>query len=132
MCFLGNIGYSKGAHVLHEIALTVGDRLKIVIIGKLDPSYSHEKLSVHGRYSRDQISDLAKHYSIDFWFLPSIWPETFSYATHECLATKLPVFVFDIGAQGYTVRSYSKGIILPLSISTIELIEKLYNFKHLV
>jgi hypothetical protein len=132
MGVLGSIVYSKGAQVLHEIARTVGDKLKIVIIGELDPSYSHEKLSAHGRYSRDQIGDLAKHYSIDFWFLPSLWPETFSYATHECLATELPVFAFDIGAQGDAVRSYSKGIVLPLSISTIELIEKLCNFKHLM
>ena len=132
MGVLGSIVYSKGAQVLHEIARTAGDRLKIVIIGELDSSYSHEKLSEHGRYSRDQISDLAKGYSIDFWFLPSIWPETFSYTTHECIATELPVFAFDIGAQGDTVRSYSKGIVLPPSISTTELIDKLCNFKHFV
>ena len=132
MGVLGSIVYNKGAQILYEIARTVGDGLKIVIIGELDPSYSHEKMSVHGRFSRDQISDLAKHYSIDFWLIPSIWPETISYATHECLATELPVFAFDIGAQGDTVRNYSKGIVLPLSISTPELIQKLFNFKKFV
>lgn len=129
MGVLGSIAYTKGAKILHEIAQAVGDRFKIVIIGELDPNYSHETLSVHGRFSRDQISDLAKHYSIDFWFIPSIWPETFSYTTHECIATGLPVFAFDIGAQGDTVRSYSNGVVLPLSISTSDLIQKFFEFR---
>jgi glycosyltransferase involved in cell wall biosynthesis len=37
--------------------------------------------------------------------MPSVWPETYSFATREALATGLPVFAFDIGAQGEAVRA---------------------------
>ncbi len=45
--------------------------------------------------------------------MPSIWPETFSFVTHEMLATGLPVFGFDIGAQGEALRRAPNGVAIP-------------------
>ena len=42
-----------------------------------------------------------------------IWPETFSYTTHEAVATGLPVLAFDIGAQGETVARVPNGVPVP-------------------
>lgn len=122
---LGSIGYNKGAKILFDLAEVAGDRLSIVIIGVIDPEYKHSKLQVHGRFKRDEITDLTERYSINRWLLPSIWPETFSYTTHECLATGLPTFAFDIGAQADTVRSHSNGLIVPLSIGMNDLVTRL-------
>ncbi len=44
-------------------------------------------------------------YGITDWLIPSIWPETFSFATHEALDTGLPVWCFDLGAQSEAVRA---------------------------
>jgi glycosyltransferase involved in cell wall biosynthesis len=55
---------------------------------------------------------LARHYRIGLWFIPSICPETFSFATHEALATGLPVLSFDLGAQGETLRDAPLGHVL--------------------
>jgi hypothetical protein len=60
---------------------------------------------VHGAYRREDIPGLVARYGIDRWLIPSVWPETFSYTTHEALATGLPVWCFDLGAQGAAVRS---------------------------
>jgi hypothetical protein len=38
---LGNIGYSKGARVLHDLASCMGSDVDIVVIGKLDADYTH-------------------------------------------------------------------------------------------
>ena len=46
------------------------------------------------------------------WLIPSIWPETFSYAVHEALATGLPVFVFDLGAQAHAAAAAENGHLL--------------------
>jgi GT2 family glycosyltransferase/glycosyltransferase involved in cell wall biosynthesis len=115
---LGSIGYQKGAKVLNQIADAAGGKLKIIVIGEIDPNYLHPKIHVHGRFSRNEISGLAEHYSIDRWFLPSIWPETFSFTTRECLATGLPVYAFDLGAQAEALRKHSQGTLLAINSET--------------
>mgnify|MGYP003637598794 FL=1 len=63
----------------------------------------------HGPYDVSEIPDLVARYGITCWLVPSIWPETFSFTTHEALATGLPTFAFDLGAQGDAVRNAANG-----------------------
>jgi O-antigen biosynthesis protein len=109
---LGGIGYCKGAAVLQALSAATGPDFGVVVIGKIDPAFAAPSLVVHGAYTRDKISDLAEHYRITCWLIPSIWPETFSYAVHECLATGLPVYGFDLGAQGAALRAAPNGRVL--------------------
>ena len=53
-------------------------------------------------------------YGITDWLIPSIWPETFSYTTHEAIATGLPVWSFDLGAQADAIRGRRKGGVIPI------------------
>ncbi|MEI4474176.1 glycosyltransferase [Frigidibacter sp. MR17.24] len=111
---LGGIGRQKGAGVLRDLADRADPGLRIVVIGQIDPAYAHPGITVHGAYDRDEIAALAERHGIDCWLIPSIWPETFCYTVHEALATGLPVFAFDIGAQGDAVRAAPNGRLLPL------------------
>lgn len=107
---LGNIGYHKGIAVLQELSKTLEEtrRARLVVIGKVDPSYPlTSSAQVHGEYSIKDIPEIVARYGISRWLIPSIWPETFSYTTHEVLATGMPVFGFDLGAQGDAIRSAS-------------------------
>ena len=49
---------------------------------------------------------------IDLFFIPSIWPETFSYTTSEIMSMHMPVAVFPIGAPVERVKHYEKGLVL--------------------
>lgn len=120
---LGSIGYQKGAAIVKELAEMGHNRLNIVIIGEIDPSYISDKLQVHGKYNPNMIMDLAELYSINRWLIPSIWPETFSFTTHECLATGLPVFAFDIGGQADALRNHEQGRLVPIKTSVKKLID---------
>lgn len=103
---LGNIGYHKGAGVLRDMSLTLAKSCaaRLVVVGNIDPTYALRRPAlVHGDYQLDELPALVKRYGIDRWLIPSIWPETFSYAAHEALATALPVWAFDLGAQGAAV-----------------------------
>ncbi|TDX31982.1 glycosyltransferase family 2 protein [Rhodovulum visakhapatnamense] len=122
---LGSIGFEKGAAVLRDLAAAPGVRMDIVVIGKLDEAYAHRGIRVIGRYRREEISDLAEAYGVGRWLIPSVCPETFSYATHECLATGLPVFAFDFGGQADALRGAPNGHLLPRDIAPTELAARL-------
>lgn len=114
---LGNIGHPKGAAVLQELSkwLDSTTAAKLVVLGRLDPAYPLTTSAVVlGGYLRVDIPALITRYGITDWLIPSIWPETFSYTTHEAIATGLPVWGFDLGAQGSALRAASQGKILPI------------------
>lgn len=108
---LGGINRAKGGAVLERLGQTFSRR--IVIIGEMDGQFGlPSPHSVLGRYDLGDIAPLARQHDIGAWFIPSIWPETFSFTTHEALATGLPVACFDIGAQAEAVGAQPNGTIL--------------------
>ena len=113
---LGAIGHQKGAAVLAEMGKRLGRKglMGLVIIGDVDPAYMPPAhVPVHGAYRIEELPQLVARYGITDWLIPSIWPETFSYTTHECLATGMPVYAFEIGAQGDAVAEASNGRGIP-------------------
>ncbi len=111
---LGGINQAKGGAVLERLAQATARR--IVVIGEMDGRFRLPAPHiVHGRYDRDRIAALARDYDIGVWFLPSVCPETFSFATHEALATGLPVACFDLGAQAEALRDAARGHVLTQS-----------------
>jgi GT2 family glycosyltransferase len=118
---LGSLAPHKGAGVAQRLSRHLTSRDPgLVLLGEIDPAYRlHRPARMHGRYTVADLPDLAARYGITCWFIPSVWPETFSFTTHEALATGLPVMVFDLGAQGDAVRAGiaagGQGAVLPLS-----------------
>lgn len=118
---LGNIGPQKGAGLLQEFSRDLARRgdAQLVVIGHIAPEYTLSPPSVvHGSYRLSDLPGLVARYGIDVWLIPSIWPETFSFTTHEALATGMPVFCFDLGAQADAVHAAraggASGGVLPL------------------
>ena len=114
---LGDIGVQKGAKCISRLSyLLPYDGLRgLCVIGRVDPRFSlgPEAFEI-GKYNRMEISALAERNQIAAWLIPSIWPETFSYTIHEALATGLPVFCFDLGAQQEAALASKNGHVLPL------------------
>lgn len=115
---LGNINAAKGAGVLVDLARRIAPvtDLSLVVIGNIDPGFVLPKsVSVHGDYRVEELSGLVARYGITDWLIPSVWPETFSYTTHEALATGLPVYCFDLGAQAEAVGAAANGHLVACS-----------------
>ena len=118
---LGNIGYQKGAAVLQKLSrdLARTGAARLVVIGHLDPAWPlAAPAQVHGTYELRDLPGLVARYRIAGWLIPSIWPETFSFTTHEALATGMPVISFDLGAHGDAVRAAvaagAAGAVIPV------------------
>lgn len=132
---LGGINQAKGAEVLLGLAAELrksGNSRKMVIVGGLDPAYRLPRPHrVTGPYRRRDIARIARAHDIGVWLIPSIWPETFSFATHEALATGLPVLTFALGAQAEAARAATNGQALPMnpfdSATLVAAIEKAFD-----
>lgn len=113
---LGGIGDVKGAKVVSDLSFWLHDKPhlpRLVVIGELDISYPRAtSMTVTGRYHTSELVGLIEKHRITAWLMPSIWPETFSYTTHEMLATGLPVFTLDLGAQAEAARARPNGHVL--------------------
>ncbi|MEM7238464.1 MAG: glycosyltransferase, partial [Pseudomonadota bacterium] len=113
---LGNIGPHKGARIVQQLSrdLARSGAARLVVIGRVAPEYALASWAhVHGPYQIRDLPGLVARYGISAWLIPSVWPETFSFTTHEALATGLPVLAFDLGAQGAAVEAAENGIALP-------------------
>ena len=117
---LGNIGAHKGAGVLAALSRQLRKHSTgLVVLGKVDPAFRLVRPArIHGGYDLAELPQLVRRYGITCWLIPSVWPETFSFTTHEALATGLPVWCFDLGAQGEAVAKAvaegAPGGVLPL------------------
>jgi GT2 family glycosyltransferase len=112
---LGSISQEKGRDIIiamSEIAKKSEDKIKIVLIGILDVPIENKNVTITGPYDRDDIPRLVEKYEADIIFIPSIWPETFSYTTKEAISLDIPVASFDIGAQAGHLKKYGKGLVI--------------------
>lgn len=105
---LGNISRAKGADALVRLSKIMAFHRvgRVVLVGNIEPGYVLSKPSqVLGSYHLEDLETIVDRYGINRWFFPSIWPETFSYAVHEMIATGLPVWSFDLGGQADAVKA---------------------------
>ncbi|MEM3290539.1 MAG: glycosyltransferase [Candidatus Micrarchaeaceae archaeon] len=134
LAVIGNISIEKGGMVVKEVADYIEkehleDKIKIHIFGQLyDTSILQNKvITNHGQYKKTELPAIMKKNEINCVFIPSIWPETFSYTTEEAILMDLPVAVFNLGAPAERVKRYSKGIILD-NKDPEYIVKKIFNF----
>jgi len=112
---VGQIGLHKGAEVLRDLAAEIrhqGGSERIAVIGTLEINADKSIVSETGPYSHDNLAQEIRHSEANLMFLPSIWPETFSYVAQELIELGLPVVCFDWGAPAERIRTYPKGFLL--------------------
>lgn len=107
---LGNILPAKGRDVIIEMSRHLPKNTNIIVIGTMADAPSNIKIT--GAYNPSKLPDLMQRHKIDIVFIPSIWPETFSYTTSEAISMGLPVACYNMGAPSERVEQYSRGLVL--------------------
>ena len=109
---MGEISYQKGAKVVKEMVELI-DRdhpeARVVVLGTLDIAIKSPRLTVTGRYRREELVDLVERHAVNMFVFPSIWPETFSYVVAELAMLDVPIVAFDFGAPAERLRDYPRG-----------------------
>ena len=131
VALLGALTRNKGYEVLLRCARHVqrqGLPVEFVLIGS---SMDDERLirtgcvSITGPYADPEVGALMRREQPDLVWLPSVWPETWSYTLSHAIQSGLPIVAYDLGAIGERIRALQCGILLPLNASPRELVSTL-------
>jgi len=118
---IGAIGKLKGFHVIISCAKQARQNnlpIEFVVMGyTMDDKLMEEAgVTVTGKYQEHEaLTKLASLNPHVVW-LPSIWPETYSYTFSLALLANLPLFAFDIGAIARRAKESGIGeLLMPLA-----------------
>jgi glycosyltransferase involved in cell wall biosynthesis len=109
---LGAISVEKGLNILEqtEDLLKAKPNIHMTVIGIT--AHPLSKIKITGKYNPEELPDIMEKNRIDIVYIPSVWPETFSYTTSEAMSMGLPVACFNIGAPAERVKNYEKGLVI--------------------
>lgn len=114
---IGAIGYPKGYNILAACARDANKRklpLEFTVMGFTQSDRTLQQLGVRitGKYLEHNANQLLSELSPHIVWLPSVWPETFSYTLSIALANTYKVAAFDIGAIANRIRQAGMGRLL--------------------
>ena len=119
---IGGIGYSKGFDLLIACAQDAAARdlpLDFVIAGSSADDaalLATGRIFVTGAYRAEELPGLIAGFQPALAFLPSICPETWSFALSEAWHAGLYTLAFDLGAQAERIKATGRGAALPLGL----------------
>jgi glycosyltransferase involved in cell wall biosynthesis len=122
---LGAISHIKGFHVIISCAKHVKKNnlpIEFIILGYSMNDKSMEKAGVQitGKYQEHEALEKLKKLNPHVVWLPSTWPETYSYTLSLAIKAHLPVFAFDIGAIARRCKEYGmEDLLMPLQWASI-------------
>jgi glycosyltransferase involved in cell wall biosynthesis len=120
VCVPGAIGYQKGFDVLLSCVRDARRRaLKLQFLVAVYTCDDERLLAagdvyISGEYTEDEALPIIESMQAHAAFLPSIWPETWSYALSQSWEAGLKALAFDIGAQAERIKNNGRGWLLPL------------------
>jgi GT2 family glycosyltransferase len=119
---VGAIGIEKGYEYLLACARYVAAQrlaLEFVLVGYscddkrlLDTGVVH----ITGAYDEAEAIELIRAQQAELGFLPSVWPETWSYTLSQMWQAGLDVVAFDLGTPAGRIRETRRGSLLPLGL----------------
>ena len=133
---LGAISIDKGFNVLRACAEDAAQRdlpLRFRLVGmSLDDEalIATGRIFVTGRYCEAELQALLREQHAHVAFLPSLVPESWSYALSHVWRAGLPAMVFDIGAMAARMRQTGMGDILPLGLPAAMINEHLLKYGN--
>ena len=112
---VGEISIAKGAQIVREMNRLILERglpIKMTVIGTIEGVSESTIVHITGPYKREELPTIIEKTGAHVFFVPAIWPETFSYVTAELMQMGLAVASFNLGAQAERLGTYHRGLII--------------------
>lgn len=130
---LGILSIKKGLRIVEQMAEYIEKEnlnIRLCLIGATEDPFESPVFTQTGRYAREELPKLALQLDIDIFFIPAIWPETFSYTTSEIISMGYPIAVFRIGAPVERVSRYERGLVLERDASIEDVVLSIQKFAN--
>jgi len=132
---IGAIGKIKGYDVLLTCARLAQQKklpIQFIIMGYSMNDQKLREAGVHitGKYQEDQALNILQNQMPHLIWLPSVWPETYSYTLSIALTTDLPIMAFDLGAIATRLKEAKRDqLLIPLDYGNIpkKILETILN-----
>ena len=130
---LGVISKVKGEQQLIDLAALI-DRekkpIRLVLFGELasQKRCSFDSLVVKGRYEEHEIYGLIQREQIDYFWFPSICPETYSYTLSIPVRLNIPVLGTNLGAIGRRIVDNGWGEVYPYEFDAESICKRMLEF----
>ncbi|MEM6662291.1 MAG: glycosyltransferase [Pseudomonadota bacterium] len=116
---IGAIGPTKGFDSLLALARYIKKRrlgVELSVLGytRSDPVARAADIHLTGPYRNENALEMIEDLDPDLIWIPSLWPETYSYTLSLALQSGRPIAVFDLGAQASRLRDTGRGRLIPL------------------
>jgi O-antigen biosynthesis protein len=111
----GSIGDAKGAAMVVRAAKAIARQkldVEIVVLGRLGRAAKSDRLRILGPYKNKELAKLIERERIHVFWVPSVWPETYSYVTTELMRLNVPIACFDLGAPAERIAGYPLGRVI--------------------
>ncbi|WP_455682823.1 glycosyltransferase [Thomasclavelia sp.] len=134
VAFVGVMAKHKGAEIVQDLIKNVKDTdISFHLFG--DSEYKNLKKNTnnytyHGKYKREELSQLLIDNEINLVCNLSIWPETYSYTLTETISCRVPVLSYNIGAVAERIEKYGFGWTVPLGTTTKDLGKFIVDLKN--
>jgi GT2 family glycosyltransferase len=131
VALIGAIGEHKGYRLLLACARDAKARglpLEFVVIGYTEDDAAllrTGRVFITGRYTEGEAAHLLRREHPDAIWLPSVWPETWSYTLDYALASGLPVAAFDLGAIAERLLKHPNSDRMPLQLPPRQINDRL-------
>lgn len=129
---VGAISKLKGFNILLECAKDAKSRdlpIRYTVMGYSmnDKLLRDAGIEITGKYKESEAEELLKSLNPSLIWLPSVWPETYSYTLSISLTAQCPVAAFDIGAIANRLRELNSAEHL-LPLATINNKKEINNY----
>ncbi|MDG6094028.1 glycosyltransferase [Acetobacter sp. AN02] len=127
VCVIGAIGHEKGYDVLLDLGRDAARRglpLEYVVAGYTPDDRTLTEtghIFVTGPYKQDEAEAFVRAQQADIAFLPSVWPETWSFVLGVAWRAGLQVAAFDLGAITQRIKAAGRGFVISPAIPVEEL-----------
>ena len=113
IAILGAISVQKGLNIVKQMDKLLANHpnIKIKIVGYTQKNL-FDRITQTGLYTPADLPEIMEKHNIDIIFIPSIWPETFSYTTQEAMQMGMRVACFNLGAPAERVKHYDNGLVI--------------------
>ncbi len=115
--FPGNIQSAKGADLIAQIkSLDLENRLELHFLGTKADVLDAQVGTYHGRYQRENFSQLVGQIKPHYIGIFSIWPETYCHTLTESWASGIPTIAIALGAVEERIKQHGGGWLIEPSL----------------